>query len=260
MDYESASYPGPDQGPDKSTPWTIGLLNVIFGALLLIWGICSGLSFGMQSAMAPRMEQLQRQLQQAVEADRQAQLSRLKEREKGIQDEKEKAKLRAREKSLRAQPVPALPDTTRMFKNPALLPYSLADTFSGLILNVLMVIAGLGLMSHQSWGRKLALWVAALKIIRLPILYGYFIKVIVPILEDGFAEMFKEMAESMPPTPGGPGPQQMQAMGTTIGILMRVFAIGMIVLGAIYPVIVLIALTRPRARAAFSREEPTGTF
>jgi len=252
-DRESASYAGPEQRPDTSTPWTIGLLNVIFGALLMICGICSGLNFSVQSVMAPMMAQQQQQMQQALEADRQAQLSKLKEREKASQDEKEKAKLRAREKMLRARPVAKVPDASRIFKNPLILPYSLADTFSGLILNVLMVTAGAGLMGLRSWGRMLAIWVAALKIIRLPILYGYFIIKIAPILEKGFAEMFDEMAKSMPPTPGGPGPQQMQAMGAAMATGMKIGAIGTIVLGAIYPVIVLIVLTRPRVKAACAR-------
>jgi hypothetical protein len=212
------------------------------------------LNFGLQSALAPMMAQQQQRVQQAMEADRQAQLSSLRKREKASQDEKEKAQLRAREQFLRAQPVPNVPDASRIFKNPLILPYSLVDTLSGLILNVMMIIAGIGLMAIRSWGRILAIWVAAIKIIRLPILYGYFIIKIVPILQQGFGEMFDEMAKTMPPTPGGPAPQQMQAMATYLAVIWKIGAIATILLGAVYPVIVLIALTRPRVKAACSRE------
>jgi hypothetical protein len=62
--------------------------------------------------------------------------------------------------------------------------------------------------------------------------------------------MFEEMAKAAPPGQRVPGAAEIGQMGTGLGIMYTAFAIGMIILGAIYPVIVLILLSRPHVKAA----------
>jgi hypothetical protein len=237
--------------PDASTPWTLGLLNVIFGALLILGGICSGLNFALQWAMGPVMAQQQQQLQQVMEAQRQAEMSKLDERERASQDENEKARLRAQRQAVQSQPMPKIPDTSKFMRDSRVLSYLIGDILTGMGLNVMMLIAGVGLMRLRRWGRETALWVAGLKLVRLVILYGYFAVAVVPAVVRQLSAMFEEMAKSLPPGSGALAPDQFGAAAAMIGVMMVVFSVGMILLGAIYPIIVLILLTRQRVKAAF---------
>jgi hypothetical protein len=48
-------------------------------------------------------------------------------------------------------------------------------------------------------GRKLALWVAGIKIFRLVTVYSFFLIFIVPLMADNMMEFFKEIEKSAPP-------------------------------------------------------------
>ncbi len=243
-----------EQQPKTSIPKTIGILNILFGSLLLLCGICWSLNLMMQSAMGPMMAMQQQQVQQALEAERQRKLQELQELENAAQDEKEKATLKAKQNALKAQPQPKMPDMTKFTQDVAFQGYAIADVVTGLVLNILMVVSGIGLVGLKEWGRRTAIWVAALKIVRLVALYGFFALAVVPVMVKQFTsmfqEMFEEMAKAAPPGQRIPGPAEMGQMGTVMGVMMTAFAIGMIIFGAIYPVIVLILLSRPRVKAA----------
>src|SRR5215471_1940587 len=64
--------------PNPSAAKTIGVLNIVFGACLLLCGLCCGLYMTAVAAMGPMMavqqQQVQQQMQQAAEAQRQAEL------------------------------------------------------------------------------------------------------------------------------------------------------------------------------------------
>jgi hypothetical protein len=118
--------------------------------------------------------------------------------------------------------------------------------------NVLMLISGVGLIRLREWGRKLAVWVAALKIVRLIVLYGIFIMVMVPIFVKLILDMFEEMAQSLPPGAGRP---PIAGMTTMFGTMFSVSAVAVMILGSIYPGIVLWLLTRPGVKAACNGRE-----
>jgi len=246
--------PFPEQRPRTAIPKTIGILNIVFGSLLLLCGICSGLGLAMQSAMGPMLAVQQKQFQQMMEADRQRKLQELQDREQAAQNEEEKAAIQARQKALKAQPLPKMPDIAKFSQQVGFQAYWIVDVVTGLILNILMVVSGIGLLHFKEWGRQQGLWVAALKIVRLVAVYGFFILVVVPNMAKAFTTMFQEMAAEMaktaPPGQRVPGPAEMGQMGTLLGIWYTAFAIGMIILGVIYPVIVLILLSRPRVNSA----------
>ncbi len=261
-DYDDDRPPPPyrDEPPRTSIPKTIGILNIVFGALLMLCSVCVGLNLAVQSSMGPALAGQQQQFQQMMEAERQKQLQDLKNREQAAKDEKEKADIQAQEKTLRAQPLPKMPDMSKLAETEGLRTYGIADVVSGLILNVLMIVSGIGLVAYKEWGRKLGLWVALLKIVRLIAVYGFFLLVVVPGLTRAFSSMFQEMADQMAKAapPGQPAPKaaELAQVGTTVGIVYAAFAVAMIVLGAIYPIIVLILLSRARVRAACAPAAP----
>lgn len=244
--------PGPDLPavePDPSIPKTLGLLNVIFAGLLLLCGGCMGANLIIQLAMMPVMQVQQEQVRVSMDAAHQNQIADLRRKEDAAKDPKEKAALQRRRQTLENQPPPKPPDLTKVgpFGSPQILAYSLTDVFTGLVLNVAMLVAGIGLLNFKEWGRQMGIWVAAIKLARLFLLYGYFIIAIVPTYSKQIMEMFQNVA---PAGAGGPQPQQVAEMGSAMGVMMAVSTAGMIVLGAIYPVICLLLLPRASAKAA----------
>jgi hypothetical protein len=105
--------------------------------------------------------------------------------------------------------------------------------------------------------------VAALKIIRLVALNTFLALVLVPRMARGFTsmfqEMFDEMAKAAPPGQRMPGQAELTQMGTMIGVMMTVYAVAMVIFGVVYPVVVLIVLSRPRVKASCVRVAPSGT-
>jgi hypothetical protein len=254
FDDDRPSPPYRDEPAPTSIPKTIGILNIIFGGLLLLCSICTGVGLAMQSAMGPMFAAQQQQFQQLAEAERQKQLQDLQNRERGAQNAEEKAELQAQAKALKARPLPKMPDMSKFSQEASLQGYSIVDVVTGLTLNVLLVICGIGLVCYREWARRLAIWVAAVKILRLVVLYGFFILIVVPRVTRAFTSMFQEMIEQMgknvPPGQEIPKAAEIEQMGTVIGMMYAGFGIGMIILGAVYPIIVLMLLTRPRVKAA----------
>lgn len=254
--------PPPAELPKSSAAKTIGILNIVFGSILLLCVICSGLNAIMQSALGPMFGMQQQQLQQAMQQEQQQRLEQLQEQEKAAKEEKEKQELRAKQQALRAQPVPKMPDFAKLAEDVRFLGYTIADVVSGFVLNVLMLISGIALVRYKEWGRKTALWVAALKIVRLVALNTFLALVLVPHITRGFTsmfqEMFDEMAKAAPPGQRMPGQAEITQMGTMIGVMMTVFAVAMVILGVIYPVVVLIVLSRPRVKASCVPEASSG--
>lgn len=249
-----------DDVPDLSlrsrstAPKTIGVLNIVFGSLMLLCVVCSSLNLMMQANMGPMMAAQQQQMQAAIQAERQQELAELRQQEKAAVDEKERARIVARRKALAAQPVPKMPDFTKFTKEETLQTYLIADVTTAFVVNVLMIVAGVGLVGYREWGRSLALWVAAIKIVRLLVLYTYYILVVVPVMAQTFVsifrEVFDEVAKNGPPGKGVPGPKELEQMGTMMGVMGTGFAIMMMLFGIIYPIITLIVLTRPHVKAA----------
>src|SRR5262245_14325049 len=258
METSFPSYPQvPEPPAEESNPSaarTIGVLNIVFGSLLLLCVICSGLNLAMQSAMGPMFAGQQQQMQQAIEQEWKAKVNELEAQEKAAKDEKEKQELRARQQALRAQPQPKMPDFTKLTGDQHFLGYTIADVATGIILNVLLLISGIGLVRLKEWGRKMANWTAALKIVRLVALNSYFALVVVPVFVHGFTSIFQEMFEEMgkagPPGQRMPGQAELTQMGTMIGVMMTVYAVALVIFGVIYPIVVLCVLTRPRVKAA----------
>jgi hypothetical protein len=243
-----------DEPPRTGIPKVIGILNIIFGVLLMLCSVCTGLSLAMQSAMGPAFAAQQQELQKAVQVDRNKKLQELRDRAQAAKDEKEKADLQGQEKALQAQPLPKMPDMSKFIQESSLQVFTIADFISGLIFNILLLVSGFGLVRYKEWGRQLGLWVAALKIVRLIVLYGFLIVVVVPRVTQIFTSMVQEMAEQMPkagpPGQRAPGAAELAQMSTMMQAMYTGLAVGMILLGSIYPIIVLILLSRPRVKAA----------
>jgi hypothetical protein len=110
--------------------------------------------------------------------------------------------------------------------------------------------------------RRLGVWVAALKILRLVAVYGFALIFVIPVFSQKMGEMMEQMTAQMQQKaqqPGGaPMPDMAQTLATFYGIAMSSGALSMILFGAIYPAIMLWVLTRPKVKLACG--EPTATI
>jgi hypothetical protein len=235
----------------------IGILNIVFGSALGLGGLCCGLYFMMISALGPvigaQQSQVMQQMKDGQVAQRAAQVRQLEEQEEAAETEEEKQTIRDKRTALESTPAPMIPtvDMSKMYglNDSRTIAYWLAEMLSGVILNVLMVISGVGLVAMKEWGRKMALIVAGIKIARLLLLQLFSILVIIPIVTKQMAEAMEQMMSQMPPGPGGaPPPAMGPQIGAVYGTMMTLGAVCMLIIGSIYPGISLWLLTRPEAK------------
>jgi hypothetical protein len=107
-------------------------------------------------------------------------------------------------------------------------------------------------VNRKPSGITLGIWTAGLKIMRLVALYSVYAIVIVPTLAKAMGKIAMQQLNAQ--ATGGPAPPQIDLsfLVRTYTIMGTVTALGMILIGAIYPAVSLWLLTRPGARAACS--------
>jgi hypothetical protein len=155
--------------PQPQIPKTFGILNLIFGGLLLLYGLGEAVVVvAMPYLMSMGQESLQ-QVQTQEKAKRQAEIAELKEREATAKTAAEKTKIAAERRARESLPEP---DMTPIFTDVQELQgrarvIQWPQIGSGLLLNALMIVSGAGLIGLKEWARKLVLGVAGFKVLRL---------------------------------------------------------------------------------------------
>jgi hypothetical protein len=244
--------------PNYRIPKLLGILNIVFASGLLLCGLCSALYFALLPAFVAGMDQIQKNVEVKAKESRAAELRDLEEREKSAPNAQEKAEIEAQRKAVLDRPQPVMPKTMDLkamgLGDSRVITFYTVDILSGLIMNLLLLSAGIGLVLRKSWGISLGVWTAGLKIVRLVALYGYFCLAIAPILAEGMTKVAVEAIVQQQqaagrPMPGGPPVEILQK---TYMIMSTLYAVGLIVFGSIYPAVSLWLLTRPGARAACS--------
>ncbi len=249
----------PVSGPPPTTAHkTIGTLNIVFAGLLLLCGLCSGVQMGSQLVLAPFMQNVQQQVAVQAEKERQKKIETLEKQEAAAKTDQEREKIQEKRKALDDQPDP--PEFADMFSwanDARIMGYAGVDILSSLVLNVLMLIAGIGLLSSREWARKMGLWVAGIKVLRLVVLYSFAIVVVVPVYAQKMGEMFEKMekmqAQMQPGRAAPPMPPVAAQIATGYAIAMTGGAVLMIIGGSVYPIISLWVLRRQNVKAACGR-------
>lgn len=252
----------PSQG--STAPKTFGTLNLVFASVMLLCGVCSGASTLMQVVTAPIAEQAQKRMQEGLAAqqklDHQKRIDELQAQEDAATNEEDKAQLAAKRQALEQNPPEEVPfaDMMNVYREPRLVAFLATEFSTGLLLNIAMFVSGLGLLGYKAWGRQLAVWVAALKIIRLLLVYGFFIFFVVPRIAETMGNTVGKIAEQAQNQQLGPNQPNLPAMDKTLvtvyNVMLTTFAAMMIIFGSIYPIIMLIVLTRPGVKLACGEE------
>ena len=198
--------------PPTTAHKTIGILNILFGTVLLLTGgvlrsqclfaVCACPRSGGHAKAGPGNDEGSGGA--AEERDREVDGAG-----DGGDDGRREGRYQIRREALEAQPTATIPvvDYSSTMRDPRILGYGLVDVATGLVLNFVMLIAGIGLLRSRSWARKTGIWVAALKLLRLVVVYGYAIAVVGPVYSEKMSAMMEQMAAQMPQKGGGPPPQ-----------------------------------------------------
>ena len=128
---------------------------------------------------------------------------------------------------------------------------------SGLVLNVAMLVSGIGLFQLKESGRRLALWTFGLKIVRLAVLATIMIVVIIPITAKMSSEMMAGIVQN---GAGGPPAVMMTNMAKFQAAFGTAQAVLGVVFGSIWPVIGIVLLSRPGTRVACQTSKPKPRF
>ncbi len=220
---------GPGAPPElqSTAPRTFGILNIVFGCILLLGGLCCGGYTMSLSAAGPAMARQQQQMRQQL-------------RQKG-------------------QPAPPMPNFNKMnmFQDRRVTIYSVVDLVSGIVLNLIMIISGVGLLSYKEWARKTAVGLAGVKVLRLIALETYCIFVVAPVVANGMADMLTDMMKQMQQQgmPAGPVPQAAE-LARVYSIMIIAYSAVMLILGIIYPLIMFFVLRRPAAKSSCASRSP----
>ena len=235
-------------------PRTFGLLNVIFGVMLLLGGIGSVAWVLIAPTFGKAMQAQRRETLAKAKAEREARIADLKKQEAAAKPEAEKEQLQSERATAESVPEPrgmtgvTIWDT---YADPRYRAYFCSEVSLGIVLNIAMIVAGAGLLATAEWGRRLAIGVAWGKIVRLVAMAVITLTVIVPMTAEHTQRMLDKIQAKMQAQPGAGVPRSFsKEVARNQAILVAVGAVGFTVVGSIYPGLAIWFLTRPRARAA----------
>jgi hypothetical protein len=238
----------------------VGTLNIIFASLILIYILFQIAMLFFTPALMQMSSDVMKQTQAKVDQQRKDEMAALKKEAADAKTAEEKKLVEERLSTLEKAPQVTMPDmskVTDMMKNPAYQAYQWGDMISGLVLNVAMLVSGIGLVQLREWGRQFGLWTFGLKIVRLCVLGMTLIVVVIPITTKMSSDMLAGIAQS---GAGGPPAALMSNMAKIQGALATAQAVLGVVFGSIWPVIGIVLLSRPGTRAACQALPPKPQF
>lgn len=242
--------------PDYQTPKTFGILNVVFSILLMPCGLCLGFYAMLPPLMSLANEQIdRREAEQA--AQRKVQVAAMIEEEKAAASDEVREGLKAKRAALEAKPIrdpdrPVFLSDPRL-RDPVYIGHFAADLASGLVLNLIMLISGVGLIYLKGWGRSLAVAVSWLKIARLFALALSATLFVAPFLARVVSAIEADSIAADPKLAGTKA-----EMGPFVGLSLTAAAWALFVFGSIYPVLTIYFLGRPSVRQACRPKRPDG--
>ena len=248
---------------------TIGLLSIIFGSILLLLGLISVASLALMPTWTRIMESQQARVQQqadeAADNRKKADLAGLAVREKAATTPDQREALARERQAIASRPRPFVPDTTmgmKMVNERYYMVYNIADSMTGVPLNIALIVAGVALMRMKRWARSLAMYVAGLKLLRLGVMLVYVVMVLAPNMTKSMAREFDKMGMQISVQQGGnaANAKKVQGMMRTMTQVMGASISGgyalYFVLATIFPIASLVVLNRPGARAALRDRKP----
>ncbi|MFI5461331.1 MAG: hypothetical protein ACHRXM_38505 [Isosphaerales bacterium] len=248
--------------PNPQIPRTFGLMNIIFGSLMLLIGGGYAMMYAVSPMFARQMQVAMKKQQEVQKATRESKLAELKRQEEAAKTKDEKATLREERVAFEKNVEPDLPDLSDLmgwnaFSDVRLAIYYCSEVGAGMLLNLLMIISGAGLMALAEWARRLALGVAWLKILRWVAMVVVMMVLVLPITVERTQKVFQQMETQGKAQSGGRVVVfPLGQMGRFTAIAGAVTVVFSAVVASVYPALSLWFLTRGPTRAACLKELP----
>ncbi len=246
--------------PNPQVPRSFGIMNIVFGSLLLLVGAGFGFWYMIAPTFSRNMQVQMKAAQDRIKAERDARIDDLKKQEAAAKTKEEKDSLQAERVAVEQRPVVNLaPMSDISGMNPMadwrLASYYFTEVGAGLVLNLLMIISGIALVGVTEWGRRLGIWVARLKILRWIAMIVATMVLVLPVSME-MSRKALAAAEAQIEAQGGgasmPMPMtELARVGAIFGAVLVVFTA---IIAVIYPAMSLWYLSRPAARAACMKQ------
>jgi hypothetical protein len=240
--------------PNPQIPRTFGMLNIIFGILTLLFATYSVVAYFYAPKLQDAMAEGIKKQEATAKAEREAKIAELKRKEAAAKSEDEKETLEREREALEIRVEPdmtAMADMMNIYRDKRVKVFFYAEVVASVILNVLMIIAGIGLLRLTEWGRRLSIAVAWLKILRWLAITAVTMILIVPLTLEKSKPMFDSIGAQVKATGGARAtPFPVAALAQFTAIATAVSAVFSALFASIYPGFSIWFLTRARARAA----------
>jgi hypothetical protein len=235
------------------------LLNIVFGSILLLVGVGYAVWFVFAPSFTRQIQLNVQNQQAAAKEKREADLAEYKAKEAAAKTEEEKQEWKDRRTALQSTAPPIIVkvddiSTWDVMADQRLATFYWAEVTTGILLNLLMIIAGAGLLALTEWSRRLSLGVAWAKIVRWVAILLFTLTLIIPITSE---RMHKAISKEEALPGGARSPFSSTQLVQYMAIFTAVTSVFSAVVAVIYPGLSIWFLTRPAARAACLRpKEP----
>jgi hypothetical protein len=233
---------------------TLGILNILFGAILLAYSWLMIGSFAFNGMSAGPAQALEAAIRDHAKVDHDAAIRRLGALERRASSEEVRDLYRA-ERLRREGEEPKVPPAAEMLlmggRMRGMMAWTGIGAVLGLGLNLLLIASGVGLVQRVEWGRRLGLWAAGLKLPVVLVMQVLWLAWIVPSLSRAIGDSVGGMMSAQ----RGGMPAGMPNMTQLYAVIYTLWGVFVLVAGSIYPIILLVMLRRPGIRAAC---EPAG--
>ena len=248
--------------PNPQIPRSFGLMNIIFGAILVLVAIGFGLNYVYAPVIQKKFQLPIKEQQEKRKAERAEKITELKRQEDAAKNQEEKQALADERTTLEQTSEPDLSafedlQNINAYTEPRLAIYYILDVSTAVVLNVLMIIAGGGLMALAEWARRLSIRVAQLKILRWLAMVIATMVLILPMTLERAQKGMAALEAQMRAQPGGAAPPV--SFTAIMRYLMMFGAVVMVftaIVASVYPAISWWYLSRPAARAACLKKQP----
>jgi hypothetical protein len=242
--------------PNPQLPRSFGLMNIIFGSLLLLLALGHGFWYLYTPTFTRQMQETAKKVQSDAKAEQDERIAALKEQEAAAKTQEEKDALKDERASIEKKTVVNIMpfgdlSSMNVMSDKRVAAYYAIEVVAAVILNVLMIVSGAGLLGLAEWARRMAIVIAQLKIVRWIAMTVALMVIVLPVtMEMTEKAMAAAEAQIKAQGSGAAMPLPMSQLIRFGMIFTAVWQVFCAIVACVYPALLWWYLSRPPARAA----------
>jgi hypothetical protein len=246
--------------PNPQVPRSFGLMNIIFGSLLLLLALGHGFWYLYTPTFTRQMQERVIKVEADAKAERDERIADLKKQEADAKTKEEKESLKNERASIEKKTgISALPfsnlSSMNVMSDKRVATYYAVEVSTAVILNVLMIVSGAGLLGLAEWARRMAIVVAQLKILRWIVMTVALMVFVLPITMEMMEKaMVAAEAQIKEQGAGAAMPLPMSEFIRFGMIFTAVWQVFCAIVACVYPALLWWYLSRPPTRAACMKQ------